>query len=219
MPPIVTCAAGRERAWAPARGHEHRRGSGILDGMPIDSPASEALPGRRRPAGPYRICLVCLGNICRSPMAEAVLRAELARAGLSGAVPVESAGTGDWHVGERMYGPARSELDRRGYDGSGHRARQIEPSWLARYDLVLAMDADNLADLRRMAGVPAAGRIRLLRSFDPGLMDDDPFGGQVPDPYGGTPAQYAQVFDLIEAAVKGLVQRLVEFCGSQPAGR
>jgi protein-tyrosine phosphatase len=188
--------------------------------MPIDSPAFEALPGRSRPAGPYRICLVCLGNICRSPMAEAILRAELARAGLGAAVSVESAGTGDWHVGERMYGPARSELDRRGYDGSGHRARQIEPSWLPNYDLVLAMDAGNLADLRRMAGrSAAAGRIRLLRAFDPGLTDDDPFGGQVPDPYGGTPAQYALSFDLIEAAAKGLDQRLAEFCGSQPAGR
>ncbi len=188
--------------------------------MPIESPAFEALPGRRQLAGPYRVCLVCLGNICRSPMAEAVLRAELDRAGLSDAVSVESAGTGDWHVGERMYDPARSELDRRGYDGSGHRARQIEPSWLADYDLLLAMDADNLADLRRMAGgTAAAGRIRLLRSFDPGLTGDDPFGGQVPDPYGGTPDQYALAFDLIEAAAKGLAQRLAGFCGSQPAGR
>jgi protein-tyrosine phosphatase len=188
--------------------------------MPADTPAFEALPGRRQHAGPYRICLVCLGNICRSPMAEAVLRAELDRAGLSDAVSVESAGTGDWHVGEHMYGPARSELARRGYDGSGHRARQIEPSWLADYDLLLAMDARNLADLRQMAGgSAAAGRIRLLRSFDPALAADDPFGGQVPDPYGGTTGQYARAFDLIEAAAKGLTQRLAEFCGSQPAGR
>ena len=188
--------------------------------MPVDTPAFEALPRRRQPAGPYRVCLVCLGNICRSPMAEAVLRAELARAGLSEVVAVESAGTGDWHVGAPMDGPARSELARHGYDGSGHRARQIEPSWLARYDLLLAMDAANLADLREMAGTSAAaGRIRLLRSFDPALAADDPFGGQVPDPYGGTPGQYALAFDLIEAAAKGLVQRLAEFCGSQPAGR
>jgi low molecular weight protein-tyrosine phosphatase len=187
--------------------------------MPVDTPSFEALPSRRQPAGPYRICLVCLGNICRSPMAEAVLRAELVRAGLSDVVSVESAGTGDWHLGEPMYGPARSELARHGYDGSGHRARQIEPSWLADYDLLLAMDADNLADLRHMAGGSAAGRIRLLRSFDPALPADDPYGGQVPDPYGGTPGQYALAFDLIEAAAKGLVQRLAEFCGSQPAGR
>jgi protein-tyrosine phosphatase len=153
-------------------------------------------------------------------MAEVVLRAELDRAGLSELVSVESAGTGDWHVGERMYGPASAELARHGYHGSGHRARQIEPSWLSDYDLLLAMDADNLADLRRMAGGSAAGgRIRLLRSFDPALPADDPFGGQVPDPYGGTPDQYALAFDLIEAAAQGLAQQLAEFCRSQPAGR
>lgn len=153
-------------------------------------------------------------------MAEAVLRAELAGAGLSGAVTVESAGTGDWHVGERMYGLARDELARRGYDGSAHRARQIEPSWLDDYDLLLAMDADNLADLRQMAGdSAAAGRLRLLRSFDPGLAGGDPFGGQVPDPYGGARGGYALALDLIEAAAKGLTQRLAEFLDAQPAGR
>ncbi len=188
--------------------------------MPVHTPASEALPGHRQAFGPYRVCLVCLGNICRSPMAEVVLRGELARAGLAGAVTVDSAGTGDWHVGERMYGPAGAELARRGYDGSAHRARQIEPSWLDGYDLLLAMDAANLADLRRMArGSQALGRVRLLRSFDPDLADDDPFGGEVPDPYGGHPGEYARAFDLIHAAAKGLAQRLAEFLGAQPAGR
>jgi protein-tyrosine phosphatase len=153
-------------------------------------------------------------------MAEVILRDELAQAGLAGAVTVESAGTGDWHVGERMYGPAAAELAQRGYDGSAHRARQIEPSWLGEYDLLLAMDAGNLADLRRMArGSDAAGRIRLLRSFDPRLADDDPFGGGVPDPYGGHPGEYARAFDLIHAAAKGLAEQLAEFLGAQPAGR
>jgi len=153
-------------------------------------------------------------------MAEVVLREELARAGLAGAVTVESAGTGDWHVGERIYGPARAELARHGYDGSAHRARQIEASWLGRYDLLLAMDASNLADLRRMArGSDAAGRVRLLRSFDPGLTDDDPFDGDVPDPYGGQPGEYARAFELIHAAAQGLAGQLAEFLGAQPAGR
>ena len=103
-------------------------------------------------------------------MAEIVLRDELARAGLAGAVSVESAGTGDWHVGQRMYGAARQELARRGYDGSAHRARQIQPSWLAGYDLVVAMDRANLATLGQMdPAAQAEGRIRLLRSFDPAL--------------------------------------------------
>jgi protein-tyrosine phosphatase len=119
-----------------------------------------------------------------------------------------------------MHEPARSELARRGYDGSAHRARQIEASWLGRYDLLLAMDASNLADLRRMArGSDAAGRMRLLRSFDPGLTEDDPFDGDVPDPYGGEPGEYAQAFELIHAAAKGLAGRLAEFLGAQPAGR
>ncbi len=84
-------------------------------------------------------------------MAEVALRAELARAGLADAVSVDSAGTGDWHVGGRMHGPAREELARRGYDGSAHRARQIQPSWLVGYDLLVAMDRRNLASLRQMA--------------------------------------------------------------------
>jgi low molecular weight protein-tyrosine phosphatase len=188
--------------------------------MPSDIPAFEALPVHRQSFGPYRVCLVCLGNICRSPMAEAVLREELERAGLSGAVAVDSAGTGDWHVGERMYGPAAEELSRRGYDGSAHRARQIEPSWLANYDLLLAMDLDNLADLRQMAGgTEAATRVRLLRSFDPGLADDDPYLAQVPDPYGGYRDDYARAFDLIHAAATGLTRRLTEFLDVPAAGR
>src|SRR6266568_4174017 len=116
--------------------------------MPDERSAQDAAPARRKPFGKYRICLVCLGNICRSPMAEVLLREEVARAGLAGAVTVESAGTGDWHIGQRMYAGARAELARRGYDGSAHRARQVQRSWLAGYDLVLAMDASNLAELR-----------------------------------------------------------------------
>src|SRR5215469_13144487 len=130
--------------------------SGILDRMPTNTPASGALPSAREPFGTYKICLVCLGNICRSPTAEVVLREVLARSGLAGAVSVESAGTGDWHLGEPMFGPARAELARRGYDGSRHRARQIQPSWLPRYDLVAGMDRANVAAALVRPG-PGAG--------------------------------------------------------------
>ena len=155
----------------------------------------------------YKICVVCLGNICRSPMAETLIRAELAAAGLAGRVSVESAGTGDWHLGDRMDSRASAELARRGYDGSAHRARQISREWLDRLDLVIAMDAANLRDLQRMAsGLPGAmaGRIRLFRSFDPAAQQ----GAQVPDPYGGGPDQFASVFDISLAAARGLVAEL-----------
>jgi protein-tyrosine phosphatase len=188
--------------------------------MPANPPASGALPSPRQPLSPYKICLVCLGNICRSPMAEAVLREVLARSGLAGAVSVDSAGTGDWHVGERMFGPARAELTRRGYDGSAHRARQIQPSWLPRYDLLVGMDRANVAALRRMApDRETAGRIRLLRSFDPALRPDDPYGGDVPDPFGGSPDGYELAFDLVLAATTGLAGQLAELLDVPAHGR
>ena len=121
-----------------------------------------SLPPPRNASGPYRVCCVCLGNICRSPMAEVVLRAQLAEAGLGERVIVDSAGTGDWHVGHRMNPPARAQLERRGYDGSAHRARQFDASWLAGRDLVLAMDASNFANLRLLARGDAKDRILLF---------------------------------------------------------
>src|SRR5580704_8501876 len=149
-------------------------------GMALSSAAE--LPSPREPGAP---CLVCLGNICRSPMAETVMRAELAAAGLDGAVVVDSAGTGDWHVGDAMDPGARAALAGRGLDGSAHRARQFQPSWLGRRDLILAMDARNLADLRRMARNPGSqdsDRIRLFGEVG-GLTEAG--GGDIPDPWGG----------------------------------
>jgi protein-tyrosine phosphatase len=167
-------------------------------------PDSE-LPPPREPGAPYRVCLVCLGNICRSPMAETVLRAALAEAGLDDAVLVDSAGTGDWHVGGPMDSGARAALARRGYDGSAHRARQVRASWLAQRDLVLAMDAHNLADLRRMAGAQGSDRIRLFGEVG-GL--NDAHGGEIPDPYGGNAAEFGYVLDLLGGAAPVIVARL-----------
>jgi protein-tyrosine phosphatase len=154
---------------------------------------------------PYRVCLVCLGNICRSPIAETVLRAELARAGLDGVVTVDSAGTGDWHIGDRMDPGARAALARRGYDGSSHRARQFEESWLPRRDLILAMDARNLADLRRMARGGEADRIRLFGEVG-GLTETG--GGEIPDPWGGGPEEFGYVLDLLGTAAPVIAGRL-----------
>jgi protein-tyrosine phosphatase len=178
----------------------------MLVSMNIATSAARQPPPPRDPAGPYRICVVCLGNICRSPMAEVVLKDELERAGLTSKVAVSSAGTGDWHLGDPMDPRARAELARRGYDGSGHEARQIQPDWLDDVDLLLAMDRSNHQRLLAMAeGRPGmADRIALMRSFDPLAAAD----AEVPDPYYGGRKEYAEVFDLVHGAAEGLAGQL-----------
>jgi protein-tyrosine phosphatase len=143
-------------------------------------------------------------------MAETVLRAALDQAGLADSVAVDSSGTGDWHVGQAMYPQARAALAQRDYDGSGHRARQFRASWLPDRDLILAMDASNLAALRRMAGPEDRDRIRLFGEVG-GLGEIE--GGQIPDPYGGTEADFGYVLDLLGAAAPVIAARLAELLG------
>jgi protein-tyrosine phosphatase len=178
---------------------------------PLNSPlppGGESLPPGREPGSPYRVCLVCLGNICRSPMAEVILRDRIDAAGLSGAVIVDSAGIGDWHIGEPMYRMAREALAGHGLDGSAHRARQIQPSWLSSRDVLLAMDQSNLLALRRMGG--PADRVLLFG-------DVAGSGLEVPDPYGGNGADFDHVLDLLQAATPMLVARLDELRSPRPA--
>jgi len=172
------------------------------------APLATPLPSPRDPGGRYRVCLVCLGNICRSPMAETVLRASLAAAGLAEAVTVDSSGTGDWHVGEPMYPQARQALARHGYDGSTHRARQFDASWLGQRDLFLAMDASNLVTLRRLADPADRDRIRLFGEVG-GLGER----GEIPDPYGGNEADFGYVLDLLGAAAPVIAARLAQLLG------
>jgi low molecular weight protein-tyrosine phosphatase len=135
-------------------------------------------------------------------MAEVVLRDQVTKAGLAGAVLVDSAGTGDWHLGARMHPRSQRQLARNGYDGESHRARQFDPSWLRERDLILAMDAANLRDLRAMAAPADQDRIRLFGEIA-GL------GGQdVPDPYYGSDADYANVLALLEAGMTSLAAQL-----------
>lgn len=152
----------------------------------------------------YRICVVCMGNICRSPMAESVLREVLGRHGLAERVAVESAGTGGWHAGGPMDERAARILAAHGYDGSAHSARQFTADWFDRYDLVLAMDRDNQAFLRRMArpGV----EVRLFRSFDPAA----PAGAEVPDPYYGGDEGFEEVLAMVEAAAEGIAKHVAD---------
>ena len=132
-------------------------------------------------------------------MAEAVLRAQIANAGLDQRVHVDSAGTGDWHIGAQMDRKARSALKSKGYDGESHRARQFRPSWLAERDLILAMDTSNLRDLRALAPSGEADRIRLFGEIG-GLH-----GVDVPDPYYGDQADFARVLALLESGMEHLV--------------
>jgi protein-tyrosine phosphatase len=155
-------------------------------------------------APPYRVVFVCLGNICRSPMAEVVLRSKLAAAGLGDRVQVASAGTGDWHIGEGADPRTLTALTARGYDAGGHRARQFDAGWFDDYDLVLALDRRNLADLRATAPMHRRGDVRLLRSFDPDAGTDL----DVPDPYYGGDDGFDVVLGVVERACTGLLEHL-----------
>ena len=155
----------------------------------------------------FRICFVCTGNICRSPMAEVVLRRLLEDAGLDQEVAVDSAGTGDWHVGERADQRTVSALREAGYDGAAHRARVLEREWLAQRDLVVALDSGHLRELRSLAArVDGAADVRLLRSFAEGADAQDL---DVADPYYGDARDFATVLAQVEAACRGLLEHLV----------
>ena len=152
-----------------------------------------------------RILFVCMGNICRSPTAEAVMRSLLEEAGLAD-VEVESAGTGGWHAGEPPDARATDAAARRGVVLEGA-ARQVRASDFADFDLILAMDRGNLRELREIAPDAASrAKIRLLREFDPasaGAPDLD-----VPDPYYGGDRGFETVLDQLEAACRGLLAEL-----------
>ncbi|MDE2146832.1 MAG: low molecular weight phosphotyrosine protein phosphatase [Burkholderiales bacterium] len=155
--------------------------------------------------------MVCTGNICRSPTAEAVLRAKLEQAGLGDRVAVASAGTTGWHEGEAPDPRARQHALLRGYDLSALRARALRPEDYERHDLILAMDEGHLAHLQ--AHAPAGSRARL----QPLLAYARRFAGtaEVPDPYYGPPQGFEQVLDLVEDACEGLVACLA---AELPAG-
>lgn len=165
-----------------------------------------AVPSPR--SGVYRIAVVCLGNICRSPMAEVVLSSRLAEAGLADLVTVDSSGTGGWHVGDPMDHRAAATLNAHGYDSSRHRARQFTQGAGAAYDLVLAMDEGNLTNIRALSTTAEAadeGRLRLFRDFDP----VDP-GTAVPDPYYGGGDGFEEVLRMVDRSAASLVAALAQ---------
>ena len=148
-----------------------------------------------------RILFVCLGNICRSPTAEVVFRAVAQRDAPDLVLEIDSAGTEGYHVGELP--DQRTRQARRGYDMSALRARVVEADDFEHFDLILAMDRENLRALERRAPAHARERIRLFLEFAPeaGI-------GEVPDPYYGGPNGFEDVLDLIEAASRGLLEHL-----------
>jgi len=158
---------------------------------------------------PVRVCFVCLGNICRSPTAEAAMRVLLEREHLSELVEIDSAGTGAWHVGERPDPRSRAAGKRRGLDVDG-RARKVVVDDFERFDFLIAMDRANRTDLERIAAnAEAATKIELLRNFDPEASRD----AEVPDPYYGEGDGFDRVIDICEAACVGLLQHIRETHG------
>lgn len=160
----------------------------------------------RVPAEPgpvFRICFVCTGNICRSPMAEAVFRRLIAEGGYAGRLEVGSAATGDWHVGERADARTVAALASRGYDGRSHRARQFDPAWFAELDLVVVFDRGQERILREWAGEQHGAKVATLLSFD-----ESGAGGEVPDPYYSDAALFDSVLAMIERASVALFRQL-----------
>jgi len=149
------------------------------------------------------VLFVCLGNICRSPTAEGVMRRLVAQAGLEEQIVIDSAGTGAWHVGEPPDGRATEAAMRRGIELESV-ARQVRPEDFERFDLILAMDASNQQALRQLApDEDGRTKVRLLREFDPasaGLGDLD-----VPDPYYDSGRGFELVLDQVQAACEGLL--------------
>ncbi|MBW9109506.1 low molecular weight phosphotyrosine protein phosphatase [Microbacterium trichothecenolyticum] len=155
-------------------------------------------------ATPFRVVFVCTGNICRSPMAEVVFRDFADASGLGARVASTSAGTGDWHVGEQADLRTIEALERAGYDGRHHRARQFTHADFARSDLVVALDRSHERILRGWARTEGdADKIALLLSFDPAARTMD-----VPDPYYAGPGMFDEVLGMIESASRALFRQL-----------
>lgn len=150
-----------------------------------------------------RVLFVCLGNICRSPLAQGVMEQRLRRAGIEDRIAVDSAGTQGYHVGEPPDARAMEAAARRGYDLSRQRARRVRDEDFEFFDYILAMDLENLQQLKARCPSAEAAKLRLLLDSAPG-----PGGQEVPDPYYGGDDGFDQVLDLIEIAVDGLIQEL-----------
>lgn len=153
----------------------------------------------------YRILLVCMGNICRSPTAEIVVRHFIKFNNLGGVIEVDSAGTHGYHVGEAPDGRTQRAASVRGYNLSQMRARKVARQDLDYFDLILAMDKSNLDNLQRMASPEQKQKLKLFMEYSKNFDDDE-----VPDPYYGLGHGFDLVLDMVEDASRGLVEELKE---------
>ena len=151
----------------------------------------------------YRVLMVCMGNICRSPTAEGVLRKYIQNNNLGDVIEVDSAGTHGYHVGEAPDSRTQRAAAARGYNLSQLRARKVARQDVDYFDLILAMDKSNLDNLRRMAPPEAHQRIKLFMNFSRNFDDDE-----VPDPYYGLGHGFDLVLDMVEDAAQGLIDDL-----------
>ena len=163
--------------------------------MPMTEPAAQRQIG---------VLFVCLGNICRSPVAEGVFRQQVEAAGLAGRFLIDSAGTSGQHRGEAPDRRSAAEAARRGLQ-LDHRSRRVSAADLRRFDWVLAMDRSNLAKLQQLKGASDRAKIALFRDFDPTAPPDS----EVPDPYYGGPGGFAEVHDICARAAAGLLAGLI----------
>jgi protein-tyrosine phosphatase len=161
----------------------------------------------------HRLLFVCLGNICRSPMAEGAFRRVAEEEGVLH-FELDSAGLGDWHIGQAPDKRAQDAARRRGMDISGQYARQIVRPDFARFDLLLAMDGTNQAELERLALPEQRAKIRRFLDFAPHLATRD-----VPDPFFGGAAEFDHALDLIEDAARGLLTTLLDDSDLAVGGR
>lgn len=155
---------------------------------------------------PIGVLFVCLGNICRSPTAEATFVAEVARRGLSHRFHIDSCGTGDWHAGEPAHHETRATAKKRGLEIT-HRARVLVPEDFERFDWLLVMDESNRANVLRVAPAPHQHKVALFRRWDPLAESEGPKGLEVPDPY--YTGEFDRVFDICARTSKSLCDALI----------
>jgi protein-tyrosine phosphatase len=152
-----------------------------------------------------RVLFVCTGNICRSPIAEAIFRKLVAESGMEEWIAADSAGTHGYHIGEPPDPRAQGAAAKRGYDLSALRARKVERADFQRFDLIVAMDRGHFTILSRMAQPSAAHKLRLMMAYASAFGEKE-----VPDPYYGGSEEFERVLDMLEDAARGLLESLRE---------